>query len=110
MDRLYAEIGGRMRSVRKALGMTQARLAEEAGIDASFYGQIERGANIPSLKTFLSIARVLGVEPSDLLAGQARSRVRLYEKAIERLVGDLDPRRKRLVLGMVSDMVDRLKK
>lgn len=109
MERLYVEIGVRMRAVRKALRMTQAQLAEAAGIDASFYGQIERGANIPSLKTFLSIARGLGVEPAELLPGAARRRDRLYETAIERLVGGLDPRRRRLVLGMVGDMVGRLK-
>lgn len=109
METLYAEMGGRMRSVRTALRMTQAQVAEAAGIDPSFYGQVERGANIPSLKTFLAIARVLGVEPSFLLADRSRRGTRLYERTIERLVEGLDPKRRRLVLGMVSDMVGRLK-
>lgn len=47
--------------------MTQAEVSEIADIDTSFYGQIERGANIPSLKTFVSIARALKVNSSDLL-------------------------------------------
>lgn len=108
MDRLYAEIGSRMRGLRRALGITQAQLAESAGIDASFYGQIERGMNVPSLRTFLAVARALGVEPSDLLPGAERTG-RAYGRAVERLLSGLDSRKRRLVLGMVSDMVGRLK-
>lgn len=110
MENLYSEIGRRMRSVRKSLRMTQARLAEAAGIDPSFYGQIERGMNIPSLKTFLSISRALGVEPADLLPGRHKGDSLLYERTLQRLVKGLDPKRKRLVIGLVSDMVGRLKR
>jgi len=42
MDKFYREIGKRMKSVRMALKMTQAQVAEKACIDPSFYGQIER--------------------------------------------------------------------
>ncbi len=110
MKRSHAAIGRRMRSVRQSLGMTQAELAEAAGIDPSFYGQIERGTNVPSLKTFLSVAAALGVDPADLLPRKAARGDRLYEKAIERLVRNLGAKQKKLVLGMVSDMVGRLKR
>lgn len=97
-----------MRALRKTLRKTQAEVAEAAGIDASFYGQVERGANVPSLKTVLAVAKVLGVEPGDLLPEQ-EGRGKSYSHAVEKLVSDLDPREKSFVLGMVSDMVDRLK-
>lgn len=109
MDRLYADIGGRMRSLRKSLGLTQAQVAEKAGIDSSFYGQVERGANIPSLKTLMAIARTLGVGAADILpnpSGEDRSG---YRKIIERLISDLPEKNQHLVLGMVSDFVQRLK-
>jgi len=99
-----------MRSIRKALRLTQAELAETAGIDSSFYGQIERGKNIPSLKTFLAIARALGVEPASLLPHGKKRPKRIYEKTIERLVEDLNPNERRFVLGMVSDIVQRMKR
>ncbi|MBI5208379.1 MAG: helix-turn-helix domain-containing protein [Elusimicrobia bacterium] len=110
MDKLYADIGGRMRALRKALRRTQAEVAEAAGIDASFYGQVERGKNVPSLKTVLAVAAALGVEPGELLPGGAPAGKGAYSKAIEKLLVDLGPGERRLVLGMVSDMADRLRR
>ncbi len=106
MDKLYSEIGTRMRSVRTALKLTQAQVADQAGIDFSFYGQIERGKNIPSLKTLLAIARALNVEPAQLLPGKASNNPQ--DAALERIVKDLDPKGRKLVMGVVSDMVARL--
>jgi len=91
--------------VRKALRLTQAQVAEKAGIDTSFYGQIERGANIPSLKTFAAIAGALKVNPSDLFGRSGRGKERLYETAIEVLLDGLDYKRKALVLGLLKDIV-----
>jgi len=45
--------------------MTQAQVAEAANIGTSFYGQIERGANTPSLKTLAAVASALKANPSD---------------------------------------------
>ncbi|MBI4350118.1 MAG: helix-turn-helix transcriptional regulator [Elusimicrobia bacterium] len=107
MDNFYAEIGRRMKSVRTALRLTQAQVAEKAGIDTSFYGQIERGANIPSLRTFAAVAAALKLDASDLLPRQPRGR--LHETAVENLLAGLDSKRKALVLGLVKDIVARYK-
>ena len=104
MNKFYAEIGKRMKSVRKALGMTQAQVAENAGIDSSFYGQIERGTNIPSLKTFVAIAHALNVNFSDLIPHQKKKQ-RLYETAVENILSDLNPKRKAMVLALVKNIV-----
>ena len=109
MDNFYAEIGSRMKSVRTALRLTQAQVAETAGIDTSFYGQIERGANTPSLKTFVDIAYALKADPADLLPKRAPGRERLYETAVGKLLSGLAPKRKALVLGLVEDIVARYK-
>ncbi len=98
-----------MRSVRSALRMTQAQVAEGAGIDASFYGQIERGVNTPSLKTFVDIAYALKADPADLLPRRAPGRERLYETAVQQLLSGLPPKRKALVLDLVKDIVTRYK-
>jgi transcriptional regulator with XRE-family HTH domain len=107
MDSFYGEIGGRMRGVRTALRLTQAQVAEAAGIDASFYGQIERGVNTPSLKTFVDIAYALKTDAADLLPRRAPGRERLYEAAVGKLLSGLDPKRKAMVLGLVKDIVAR---
>jgi len=99
-----------MKSVRKAMRMTQAQVAEKAGIDMSFYGQIERGANVPSLKTFAAIAKALKTSPGDLFQTSPHGKERLYETAVENLISGLDTKRKALVLGLVKDIVSHYKK
>lgn len=112
MDKLYAEIGARMRSLRKALKLTQAQAAEAAGIDASFYGQIERGANIPSLKTFLAIAKALKAEPADLLPLKrgAKGAATGYAAVLDKMFSELNPKERDLIFGVACDMAGRLKK
>ncbi|MBI4669654.1 MAG: helix-turn-helix transcriptional regulator [Elusimicrobia bacterium] len=108
MDKLYKEIGSRIRSVRQALQKTQAEIAWSAGIETSFYGQIERGANIPSLKTLFAIAQALGVEAADLMPRRAGKKSSSTQ-ALEHIVQGLDVKKKRLALGLVSDLVRRLR-
>lgn len=109
MDRLFVQIGERMRARRRQLRLTQAQVAEAAGIDASFYGQLERGANVPSVKTLLAVAGALETVPGELLPSRGAGRVR-YAEEIERLVQDLDPGKRRWVLDIVGDMVHRLRR
>ncbi len=107
MDSLYIEIGARMRAFRQSSRKTQAQVAESAGIDSSFYGQLERGRNVPSVKTLVSVARALGVEAGALLPGPRKSRSD-YLPALERIVETLPSRKRRLLLGLVGDLADRL--
>jgi transcriptional regulator with XRE-family HTH domain len=112
MQKVYRAIGARIRSLRLGLKMTQAEVAERAGIDASFYGQLERGANTPSLRTLYSVAAVLQVEPAELLpkARAARSDDPLMTGALSALLKRLRPERRRFLLGMVRDLADELKR
>ena len=55
-----------MRRLRKQRGLTQAKLAVQAGLDPSSLSQIETGARQPNTRTLEKLARVLGVEVVDL--------------------------------------------
>ena len=105
MDNFYSDIGARMKSVRKAMRMTQAQVAERAGIDASFYGQIERGVNVPSLKTFAAVAKALKTDPAELFAPQAHEKERLYDTAVSSLLDGLSQKRKGLLVGLIKDII-----
>ena len=107
-DKTLIYIGKRMRVLRQALGLTQAEVAEAADIEPSFYGQVERGANAPSLKSLLSIARALNVEAGDLLPS-AKTAELPFHKTIDRILEPLPAKKKRLVLDMVRDMAEHLK-
>lgn len=107
-DKTLLYIGRRMRELRLALGLTQAQIAEAADIETSFYGQVERGANVPSLRSLLSIARALNVEAADLLPS-AKTVELPFHKTIDRILEPLPESKKRLVVDMVRDITEHLK-
>ena len=57
----------RIREVRKAKGISQERLAEMAGIDRSYMGNIERGEKNITLKKAYEICDALEIEIQDLV-------------------------------------------
>jgi len=61
-------LGEQIRDIRTALGWSQFRLAEKAGVSQSAIGDIESGRrNNPSIKTLWRISKALGVSLSELL-------------------------------------------
>lgn len=64
-DRMIA-FGKRVREVRKSKGISQERLAEMAGIDRSYMGNIERGEKNVTLKKAYEICDALEVTIQDL--------------------------------------------
>ena len=66
VDRLLAGESP-IRVYRTYRGMTQKQLAEAAGINPVYLSQIETGKRTGSLRTLTAVARVLDVDPGDLL-------------------------------------------
>jgi transcriptional regulator with XRE-family HTH domain len=58
-----------MKRYRKLLGITQAELAERAGISVGYVGEVEMGRKFPSAEKLEGIARALGLRPFRLLMG-----------------------------------------
>jgi transcriptional regulator with XRE-family HTH domain len=54
---------------RRALGLTQEKVALAAMMDQSQYSRIERGRVDPSIRMVTRLARALRTSPSELLAG-----------------------------------------
>jgi transcriptional regulator with XRE-family HTH domain len=48
--------------VRGAQGRSQAAVAEKAGLNWSYYAQIERGEKVPSVPVLYRLAVVLGLD------------------------------------------------
>ena len=66
-DERMVVFGKRVREVRKGKGISQERLAEMAGIDRSYMGNIERGEKNITLKKAYEICDALDVEIQDLV-------------------------------------------
>ena len=65
-DKLNEEFGKRVRTLRAQEGYSQEEFAQEAGIDRSYYGRIERGEANPTLRNIAAIASVFGISVTEL--------------------------------------------
>ena len=62
-------IGTNIAKYRKAIGMTQAELAEHTGLTLSYISQLE-SPNLPycpSIKSLFTIAKALGIKASKII-------------------------------------------
>ena len=60
------KIGANLREIRKKKKMSQVILAEEAGLNRTYIGEIERGEKNMSLNTALKLTKALNIEITDL--------------------------------------------
>ena len=65
--RPLARFGQRLREVREQERMTQAELAQKAGMTAMHVSHFECGRRLPSLENFAAMMRVLGDHSEYLL-------------------------------------------
>jgi transcriptional regulator with XRE-family HTH domain len=61
-----------LRRLRHAKGLSQDDLAYEAEVSRSYLSQLEKGAFYASLKIVEKLAKVLDVEPAELLRSPQR--------------------------------------
>ncbi|MCB0635368.1 MAG: helix-turn-helix transcriptional regulator [Lewinella sp.] len=66
---LLADIGHRLRSLRKEKSKTLTELAELAGVSKSLLSKIENGRTVPSLPVLLSLIQALDMLPETFFAG-----------------------------------------
>ena len=59
-------LASRLKEVRTAAGLTQAELAERAGVSRKTVNTVENGVFIPSTILALSLARALDAKVEDL--------------------------------------------
>jgi len=67
-------LGARLRSLRKARGLTLTQLAEAAALSHPFLSQLERGLARPSMASLERLARALGTSRVELIAASERPR------------------------------------
>ena len=65
-DQPQPALGQAVRQLREKRGLTQERLAQDAGITTGTISLIERGRSNPAWGTVTAIARALGVSTAEL--------------------------------------------
>lgn len=63
-------LGARIRDLRLGLGLTQAQLAERAGVSRQLIGAVEAGRHLPRVDAAVALARVLDTSVETLLTPQ----------------------------------------
>ena len=63
----FRTIGNRLLAIRRQQGLTQAEVAESAGLADRTYADIERGSVNMRLETILRICQALHITPDEIL-------------------------------------------
>ena len=69
----FIQIGNKLHSIRKRMGLTQADVAEAAGLADRTYADIERGSVNMRIETILRICNVLHITPDEILTEDSPS-------------------------------------
>ena len=105
---LPRRLGNRIRKLRSQAGLTQAQLADRAGLSDEFMSRLERGKKSPSLATAGRIAEALGVTLAVLFDFDAPAPAGEKEELLEGLRALLmaeDVEKIRLVVEVARTMV-----
>ena len=94
-------IGNRLLGIRKRMGMTQAEVAESAGLSDRTYADIERGTVNMRTETILHICNVLHITPDEILTEENASLTARQEELWERL-NACNPKDKETALQLLS--------
>jgi transcriptional regulator with XRE-family HTH domain len=101
-------VGNIIRAHRKALGLSQERLAELANLHPTYISEIERGKVNASIYCFQTIAHALGLEFADFLLLPKTTADRVFEQDLSTVfnqIRQLAPPRKELVLSALRGML-----
>jgi transcriptional regulator with XRE-family HTH domain len=74
-DEILRLFGERLRELRTERNLSQERLAELAGLDRNYIGQIERAERNVALVNIVRIANGLEVAPAELFRGFRAARL-----------------------------------
>lgn len=78
-------IGNKLLAFRKRAGLTQAEVAEAAGLSDRTYADIERGSVNMRTETILRICSVLHITPDEVLTEKNSSHAIRQQELINRL-------------------------
>ncbi|MCE7936297.1 XRE family transcriptional regulator [Candidatus Saccharibacteria bacterium CPR2] len=66
-SKLLINFGKQVQKRREFLGLNKSELADNAGLDRTYIGGIERGERNPTLTTMYKLAKALQLKPEKLL-------------------------------------------
>ena len=100
-------IGNKLLAIRRRMGMTQAEVAEAAGLSERTYADIERGSVNMRTETMLRICQVLHVTPDEIMTEEAESAATRQAELWERM-NACNPKDKETALRLLTVFLESL--
>lgn len=97
----FRMIGNKLLAIRKRTGLTQAEIAEAAGLSDRTYADIERGTVNMRIETVLRICDALHITPDEVLTENNTSPTMRQNELIDRL-NACNPKDKETALRLLS--------
>ena len=94
-------IGNKLLFIRKKYGLTQAEVAESAGLSERTYADIERGNVNMRIETVLKICNVLHITPDEILTEDSPV-LQLKEEELLARLNACNPKTKETALQLLS--------
>ena len=95
------KIGNKLHTLRKRMGMTQAEVAEAAGVADRTYADIERGTVNMRVETALKICETLHITPDEILTEDSPSITSRQNELWQRL-NACSPKDKETALSLLA--------
>lgn len=93
-------IGNKLLAIRKKIGLTQAEVAEAAGLSDRTYADIERGCVNMRTETVLKICEALHITPDEIFTEESTIE-RKQEKIMQRL-SQCSPKERETALSILE--------
>lgn len=94
-------IGNKLLTIRKQMGMTQAEVAEAAGLSDRTYADIERGSVNMRTETILRICKVLHITPDEILTEESTT-LNAQQTELWNRLNACNPKNKETALQILS--------
>ncbi|BBI34959.1 helix-turn-helix domain-containing protein [Cohnella abietis] len=106
MNELLIQIGQTIRILREDKNLTLDECGTMIGVTRNYLRQVENGERNITMKTLESIAKTLGVHPSELLINSSPSPILDEEELIMKLCSSKSKRDLKCVIALLHAMSD----
>lgn len=117
MTDMINQLGKRIKQIRKAAKLTQARLAEKTRLSVEYISRLERGISQPSFKTLEALSKSLNVNVKDFFdfkvpvsfrdKNQEARQKKEYIDAISSELQEMEVRELRVVYNVLKGLTDK---
>lgn len=101
------KVGNNLLQARKQLGLTQAQVAEKAGLSDRTYADIERGSTNMRTETLLHICQALQITPDSIFT-ESNSRASVQQNEILEKLNSCTTKERETALKLLSVYLDSL--